>query len=321
MAVELLKEKWSGQVNELTIGATEEDGGTRTSTVTVGGETALPYLHFEGEFPNKPVVAFEISDEEPEDMPEPLVEAWSDVWADPVDWAKKCVEEYDAELLALKLDSTNPNGQDASAEDAVETVNAVLEAVGVPLIILGCDDVEKDNEVLKAVAAATEGENLLFGIADEDNYKTLAGACMIHGHSIVAQSPVDVNICKQLNILLTDMGVKEDRIVIDPIISGLGYGMEYSYSIMERIRLGALRDDKMLSMPIITFISGEAWKAKEASTPQDEMEGWGDLNVRGPLWETLTATPLLQAGANILVVSHPKTAENIKKHVEDLMNE
>ncbi|SDC37850.1 MULTISPECIES: acetyl-CoA decarbonylase/synthase complex subunit delta [unclassified Candidatus Frackibacter] len=321
MAVELLKEKWSGQVNELTIGATEEDGGTRTSTVTVGGETALPYLHFEGEFPNKPVVAFEISDEEPEDMPEPLVEAWSDVWADPVDWAKKCVEEYDAELLALKLDSTNPNGQDASAEDAVETVNAVLEAVGVPLIILGCDDVEKDNEVLKAVAADTEGENLLFGIADEDNYKTLAGACMIHGHSIVAQSPVDVNICKQLNILLTDMGVKEDRIVIDPIISGLGYGMEYSYSIMERIRLGALRDDKMLSMPIINFISGEAWKAKEASTPQNEMEGWGDLSVRGPLWETLTATPLLQAGANILVVCHPKTAENIKKHVEDLMNE
>ncbi|SJZ38182.1 CO dehydrogenase/acetyl-CoA synthase subunit delta [Selenihalanaerobacter shriftii] len=319
MAVEMLKEKWSGQVEELTIGATEEDGGTRTSTVTVGGETALPFLHFEGEFPHRPVVAFEINDEEPVDMPESLVEVWGDVWADPVDWAKKAVEEYDAELLALKLDSANPNGEDASGEEVVETVQAVLDAVGVPLIIIGCGDSEKDNEILKAVAEATEGENLLFGIAEEDNYKTIAGACMIHEHSIIAQSPVDVNICKQLNILLTDMGIKENKIVIDPIISGLGYGMEYSYSIMERIRLGALRDDKMLSMPIINFIGEDGWKAKEASASKEEFPSWGEQSVRGPLWETLTAVPLLQAGADLLVIWHPETAENLDKHIAELM--
>jgi acetyl-CoA decarbonylase/synthase complex subunit delta len=317
MAVELLKEKWSGQVNELTIGATEE-GGTRTSTVTVGGASSLPALNFEGEFPNKPVVAFQIFDEEPEDMPETLVEAWGDVWSDPVEWAKKCVDEYDAELICVTLESANPNGQDRSGEEVAETVKDILDAVGVPLIILGCGDAEKDNEILKSVAEATEGENLLFGLAEEDNYKTIAGACMIHNHNVIAQSPVDMNIAKQLNILLTDMGVAADSIVIDPIISGLGYGMEYSFSIMERISLGALRGDNMLSMPIINFIGADAWKAKEASASDEEFPGWGDEKVRGPLWEILTATPLLEAGADILVVWHPESLKNLNKHIDDL---
>ncbi|MCK8816884.1 CO dehydrogenase/acetyl-CoA synthase subunit delta [Natroniella sulfidigena] len=320
MAVEMLKEKWTGQVAEVVIGATEEEGGTRTSTVTVGGETALPFLDFEGEIPNKPVVAYEVLDEEPEGWAEPLVEAWGDVYSDPVAWAKKC-EEEGAELIALRLVSTNPAGQDRSPEEAAQTVKDVLDAVGVPLMVLGCEDAEKDNEVLKAVAEAAEGENLLIGATEEDNYKTIAGACMIHDHTLIAQSPVDMNIAKQLNILLTDLGVKENKIVIDPLLSSLGYGLEYSYSVMERVRLSALRDDKMLSMPVVAFAGKEAWRTKEPNTPTEENPQWGEQENRGVMWETLTASTVLQSGANILVMYHPQAAKNVQSLVDDLMED
>jgi acetyl-CoA decarbonylase/synthase complex subunit delta len=142
---------------------------------------------------------------------------------------------------------------------------------------------------------------------------------MVHGHNIIAQSPVDVNIAKQLNILLTDMNVKENRIVIDPLVSSLGYGMEYSYSVMERVRLSALRDDKMLSMPMINLIGEEAWDVKETKTSEEEEPSWGELTRRGVLWETSMATTMLQGGADILVVRHPETVENSKKVIDDLM--
>lgn len=321
MAVEIAKQNWDGQVKELTIGATEEEGGTRTSTVTVGGETTLPFLHFEGEIPNKPVVALEILDEEPGDWPEPLAEVWGDVWDDPAKWAKKCVEEYDAELIALRLTSADPIGQDRSAEEIAETVEEVLDAVGVPLILIGCGDEEKDNEILKAAAEAAEGENLLIGFAEEENHSTIAAACMVHDHNVIAQSPVDMNICKQLNILLTDMKVKTNQIVIDPLVSSLGYGMEYSYSVMERIRLGALRDDDMLAMPMINFIGEEAWDVKETQASEEEKPGWGEWNTRGIQWETAMGTTVLQGGADILVARHPEAKKNIEAGIEELMTE
>ncbi|MCK8823747.1 acetyl-CoA decarbonylase/synthase complex subunit delta [Fuchsiella alkaliacetigena] len=319
MAVEIPKEKWGGQVNEVTIGATEEDGGTRTSTVTVGGSTTLPCLSFEGENPNKAVVAIEILDEEPQDWPQPLVDVWGDVYSDPAEWAKKAVDEFGAELLAIRLTSANPVRQDRSPAEIAETVKEVLDAVGVPLIVIGCGDAEKDNEVLKEVAQETEGENLLIGFAEEDNYKTIAGACMIHGHTLIAQSPVDVNIAKQLNIQLTDFGIDNDQIVIDPLVSSLGYGMEYSYSVMERARLGAIRDDKMLCMPMINFIGDEAWGVKEPDTPEEENPGWGEQDTRGIMWETMNASTVLQSGADILVMRHPKAAENVNKFAAELV--
>lgn len=318
MAVEILKEKSRASVPEVTIGATIEQGGTRTHTITVGGDAALPFHHFEGEIKHRPVVALEVNDIVPE-WNENLLKYYRDVVDNPGQWAKKCVEEYGADLVYLKLDGAHPDNGNKSPEECVAVVKDVLASVGVPLIVVGCDDEEKDNEVLVAVAEATSGENLLFGNAEQTNYKSLTAACMVHKHNIIARSPLDINICKQLNILISEMNLPLNRIVIDPTIGGLGYGIEYAYSILERARLGALQGDKMLSMPIIATVGYESWRTKEANLSTEENPSWGDAEERGILWETTCATALLQSGVNILLMRHPKSVQLVKKHIDQLM--
>ncbi|UCB57745.1 MAG: acetyl-CoA decarbonylase/synthase complex subunit delta [Candidatus Omnitrophota bacterium] len=315
MSVELLKEKWSNTINTLTIGGT----GTRTSKVTVGGESTLPYLFNEGDIPNKPVIAMEIFDAEPVDWPEVLKEPFKDVFKNSAEWAKKCVNEYKAELLCLKLQGTHPDFGNASTDKAAEVVKSVLEAVGVPLIVLGCGNDDKDNEVLPKCCEAAKGENCLFGDATEKNYKTLTAACLADGHNIIGESPIDINIAKQVNILISDMGFDINKIAMNPTIGALGYGMEYAYSIMERARLAALMGDKMLSMPFICFVGNEAWRAKEAKGPQAEHPEWGTEKERGPVWEATTAVSVLLAGAGILVMRHPKAIEIVRGTIERLM--
>lgn len=318
MAVEILRERSRASVPEVTIGATKEQGGTRTHTITVGGDSALPFHHFEGEIKNRPVIALEVNDVVPE-WHENLTKYYSDVIDNPGQWAKKCVEEYGADLIYLKLDGAHPDGANKSVEECVAVVKDVLASVGVPLIIVGCDDEEKDNELLVAVAEATAGENLLFGNAEQTNYKSLTAACMVHKHNIIARSPLDINICKQLNILISEMNLPLDRIVIDPTIGGLGYGIEYAYSILERARLGALQGDRMLSMPVIATVGYESWRVKEATLAEEDDPSWGNAEDRGILWETTCATALLQAGVNILLMRHPKSVELVKKHIDQLM--
>lgn len=315
MAVVILKDRNPSKVIEVTIGATKEQGGTRSHTITVGGDSALPFLHFEGEFPNKPVVAMEVQDMIPR-WGDTLKNELSDVWGNPAEWAQKCVEYFGADLIYLKLDGAHPDEANHSPKKCAEIVKKVLETVNVPLIVSGCEVEEKDNEVLPAVAEAAVGENLLLGVAEQGNYKTLTAACMVHKHNIIARSPLDINICKQLNILITEMNLPANRIVIDPTIGGLGYGIEYAYSILERARLGALQGDKMLAMPIIATVGYESWKTKEANADVPE---WGNVVDRGILWETVTATSLLQAGVHILLVRHPKSVQLIKKNIDDLI--
>ncbi|KKM09183.1 acetyl-CoA decarbonylase/synthase complex subunit delta [Clostridiales bacterium PH28_bin88] len=318
MAVEVLKDKARAKVQELVLGATPEQGGTRTHTIKVGGDSALPFHHFEGEVPNRPVVAMEISDIVPQWGPV-LMKYFEDVAGKPGEWAKRCVEQYGADLIYLKLDGADPEGANRSVDECVATVKEVLAAVGVPLIVVGCENDEKDREVLSAVAEAAAGENLLLGNAEVDNYKSLTAACMVHKHNIIARSPLDINICKQLNILINEMNLSLDHIVIDPSIGGLGYGIEYAYSIMERARLGALQGDKMLSMPIICTVGYEAWRAKEANAPEEENPEWGNQEERGILWETMTASALINAGAHVLLMRHPKSVELTKKNIDQLM--
>ena len=319
MAVELVKEKWSNVINTLTIGAGKEEGGTRTSKITVGGETTLPYLFCEGVMPHAPVIAMEIHDTEPADWPEALKEPFKDVLGNPADWAKKCVNEYKAEVLCLKLQGIHPDFGDASAESAAKTVKSILEAVGVPLIVLGCGNDEKDNLVLPKCSEAAKGENCLFGDATEKNYKTLTAACLADRHNIIGESPIDINIAKQVNILISDMGFDVNKIAINPTIGALGYGMEYAYSIMERARLAAFVGDKMLAMPFVCFVGSEAWRAKEAKGLQSEHPEWGPEAERGPLWEATTAMSVLLSGADILIMRHPKAVEIIRKTIERLM--
>ncbi len=319
MSVELVKEQWVNAINTVTIGAAKEQGGTGSSQVTVGGESTLPYLFGEGQMPNRPVVAMEILDIEPKEWPAVLKEPFGDVLSNPAEWAKKCVNEYKAELLCLKLQGTHPDFGDASAEQAATCLKSILEAVGVPLIVLGSGNDEKDNQVLPKCSEAAKGENCLFGDVTEKNYKTLTAACLADGHNIIGESPIDINIAKQVNILVSDMGFDTNKIVINPTIGALGYGMEYAYSIMERARLAALLGDKMMAMPFICFVGQEAWRAKEAKGLQSEHPEWGPEAQRGPVWEAATAVSVLLSGADILVMRHPKAVEIVKTTIERLM--
>lgn len=318
MSVTLVKEKYSNKVGEVVLGATAEQGGTRTHTITVGGDSSLPFLHFEGEMKNRPVIAMEVTDVVPE-WSEMITKQIGDVINDPAAWAKKCVEDFGADLIYLKLNGADPEGANRSPEECARVVKDVLAAVGVPLIVEGCDDTEKNNEVMSVVAEAASGENLLIGIAEQENYKSITAAAMVHKHTLIARSPLDINICKQLNILINEMGLPLNKIVIDPTVAGLGFGIEYVYSIMERARLGALANDKMLSMPIICTVGYEANRCKESYVSTDEFPGWGDLEDRSVLWEAVTASGVLQVGASILVMRNPAAVALVKKNIADLV--
>lgn len=322
MAVEILKEKYRSAVGKVVLGATKDDGGTRSHTVTIGGETALPYLHFEGETPHRPVLALEVWDTVPKEW-DPLFEKYyGDVWDDPGAWAKKCVDEFGAEVVQIRLKGADPDYDDATPEDCIASVKKVLEAVGVPIIVVGSGKPEKDNLVYSPVAEACAGENLLMGVAELENYKAVTSACMANQHNIIAASPIDINICKQLNILILEMSTAmASRIVIDPTIAALGYGIEYSYSIMERARSGALQGDRMLGMPMIGNVGMEVWRTKEASISEEEEPGWGKQEERGLLWEATTAMAYLQSGMDLMVLRHPETLRVIRANLDDLMKD
>lgn len=313
--MELYKEKWTNPVTVVTIGATKEEGGTRTSVVKVGGQSTLPFYFFEGDMPNLPVIAMEVLDKPIPDPPAPLQEAFGDVWNDPGAWAKKCVEQYGAQMISLRLLSAHPDEGNTGPMEAKAAVRKVLNAVGVPLIVKGPGVADKDNEVLPAASEEAHGERILIGSAVQDNYKTLVASATADGHCIIGESPIDINIAKQVNILLTDMGFPADRIVMDPTTGGLGYGLEYSYSIMERARLAALGGDKVLGCPFLSFIGQESWRAKEAKADNPL---WGPLQKRGPLWEAVGAMAFLQAGADILVMRHPQAVSLVRKALDEL---
>ncbi len=318
MPVTLVKERYTGKVGEIVLGAIPEQGGTRTSVVTVGSDSTLPFLHFEGKIENRAVIAMEVNDINPP-WNETAKASFNGVLDNPAVWAQKCVNEFGADLIYLKFIGADPEGIKRSPDDCARIAKEVLSAVGVPLIICGCDDPEKDNEIIAAVAEACSGENLLLGSAEQDNYKSIVAAAMVHKHNVIARSPLDINICKQLNILINEMGLPLNRIVIDPMIGGLGFGIEYAYSIMERVRLGSLSNDKMLSMPMICTVGYEANRPKEANASVEEFPGWGGLEDRAVLWEALTASALLQAGANILLMRNPAAVKLIKNNIADLM--
>jgi acetyl-CoA decarbonylase/synthase complex subunit delta len=319
MAIEMLTEKWSGKVNEVSIGADKSEGGTRSNVVKVGGEATLPFLFREGALPHKPGIAFEIWDTAPTDWPDELNKFLAPVYKDPLAWAEKCVKEYKAQLLCVKLQGAHPDFGNRSADAEAKFISQLLKKVSVPLIIVGCDDDVKDNQVLPACCEAAKGERCLIGDAMQDNYKTLAAAVSADGHTIIAESPIDINIAKQLNILISDMGLPVERVVINPTIGAMGYGLEYAYSIMERARLAALSGDKMMASPFICFVGQETWRTKEVKASVSEFPSWGPEAERGIIWEALTAVALLQAGADILVMRHPTAVAKVQKYLDELM--
>jgi len=275
---------------------------------------------FEGAMPNPPKIAMEVYDSAPEEWPETVLEPFADVVQDPVAWARKCIDVYGADMIALQLASTDPNAQNTPADEAAAMTKKVSDAVDVPLIVWGCGNVDKDTEVLKAVCEACEGKNLIIGPVSEGNYRQIGATAIGYKHTVVASTPIDINLAKQLNILLGNLNVPDDKILIDPTTGALGYGLEYCYSVMERIRTAALtQEDERLQFPILANLAKEVWKTKEVKVTETEAPLLGDQKKRGILMEALTAQCVLLAGADILVMRHPEAINLVKESVQDLM--
>jgi acetyl-CoA decarbonylase/synthase complex subunit delta len=317
--VETPVEKWSGGVRQVTLGATAAEGGTRSNTITVGGATTLPFLSFEGKVPNRPNVALEVRASNPgEDWPGVLRQAWGNALDDPAVWAK-AAEAAGADLVVLQLTTTVSGGQPMTGAKARAALRSVLSATGLPVIVFGTGQAELDNDLLVAVAEEGVGERLLLGPCEEKNYRTIVAAALAHGHLVTTRTPMDVNLAKQLTILVHDMGMPMERMIMDPTTGALGYGMEYGYSVMERLRLAALQGDSMTQQPMIVTPGEEAWRTKEARASEGVPVTWGDWEARAVNWEAVTAGALVESGADIVVMRHPASAARVKEMIAALM--
>jgi acetyl-CoA synthase len=297
------------------IGATADEGGTRRRTLVLGGQNCLAGHHLDGVIPNGTAFALEVFDTPGRKLSPVLREVWDGLLERPAEMAKKCVEEYGADAISVSLESTHAEKGARSPDEAVVLVKEVLAAVEVPIIVTAHNHFETANEAMRAVAAACEGERLLLNWVENDNYRTIAGAALAYGHCVVSQSPIDVNLAKQLNILLMNMDLPRDRIVMDPMAGALGYGVEYTYSVMERIRLAGFGGDSALTFPMIACVGQEAWKTKEGNAPESDFPEWGDRTKRGILWEVQTAMPLIMSGADLVVVHHPESLAALRRNV------
>ena len=312
MTFEIPKTTYSGKIREVVLGKGDK-------AVTVGGETAYPFYLFEGEMPRLPRIAMEVWDLPPEEWAEAALEPFAGVTDDPVAWAKKCVDDYGAEMIAVQLVSTDPNGMDRGAEEATEVVKKVVDAIDVPLIIWGTANHEKDTEVLRMVAETCQGKNLVIGPIEEGDHKTIGAAAIGYHHTTIASTPIDINLAKQLNILLGNLGVSDELIIMDPTVSGIGYGIEYSYSVMERMRMAGLtQQDEKLQFPLICNLAKEVWKTKEAQIPAEEAPGLGEAKKRGILLEAMSAAVLLVAGADVVIMRHPEAIRLVRETVAEL---
>lgn len=312
MAFEIPKQDYSGEIKTTTLGAGDK-------AVTVGGENSYPFHTFEGDMPNAPKIAMEIWDKDPgEDWAEAAKEPYKDVLGDPVAWAKK-VLEYEPDLLVIQCQSADPNGDNAPAEEVADRVKAVVDEVDVPVVVWGTYNHEKDIEVMRLVAEKCQNKNLIIGPVEEGDHKQIGAAAMGYNHTIASSSPIDVNLAKQLNILLGNLGVKDEKIIVDPTTGGLGYGLEYTYSIIERIMMAALtQEDDKLQLPVICNMAHEVWKTKEAKLSEDEAPELGDAAKRGILMEAVTAVSLLMAGANVLMMRHPEAVKLVRNFISQM---
>jgi acetyl-CoA decarbonylase/synthase complex subunit delta len=300
---------WTGSIGTVTLGATKTDGGTRKTSYTIGGGTTLPFLE-PSKDPRTPLIAFEVCDNPA--FWSPIIRQYcGDLVNNPAEWAKAAETAYGANLVRLYLTSTRVRDF-ADIASVPRTVESVLEATALPLIVEGSNEPKIDSEVYLKCGEAGQGERLLLGTAEAGRYRSIAAAALAYDHAIIAQSPIDVNLAKQLNILLKEIGVRKDHIVIDPYTGSLGYGFEYSYSAMERIRFSALKGDTDLAMPIIC-------SAIDTLTIKEVREaGPGLSDEMAVSWEFYTGLAAAAAGAEIICVRHPKTVGLLREAFADI---
>jgi acetyl-CoA decarbonylase/synthase complex subunit delta len=291
-------ETYTGKVAEVVIGKGEK-------AVKIGGESVLPFHFFEGTIQNRPRLALEVLDAEPQTWSEWELKPYNSIVSDPVAWAGKCLQ-LGADMVCIRLVSTDPAGKNAPADKAAGVVKQVASAIKSPLIVYGSGEATKDIEVLTKVAEACTGENLLLGPVVKENYEPVSQAALDHGHCIIVQTPLDINLEKELNVKLLK-SFPPERIVIDPLTSALGYGVEYSFTIMERTKhIGVMFGDSTMQMPIIADLGSECAKTKQAKENEKQ----------GLLWESITALGLLLAGANVLVLRQPESLRLMKEVIE-----
>jgi len=312
MTFETPKTQYSGKVKEITLGKGDKE-------VTVGGETCYPFYLFEGEMPHLPKIAMEVWDYPPEDWAEAALEPFVGVTDDPVAWARKCIDDYGAEMICLQLLSTDPNGLDRGADEAAEVVKKVADAIDVPLIVWGTSNHDKDTEVLRKVCEICQDKKLIIGPLEEGDYKRIGAAAIGYRHTVIASTPIDINLAKQLNILLGNLGVPDELIAMDPTVSGIGYGLEYCYSVMERDRMAGLtQQDEKLQFPLICNVGKEAWKIKEVHITNEENPTLGDAKKRGILWEAMSTMVLLLAGGDVMIMRHPESIRLVREMIAEL---
>lgn len=311
MPIDIPKTNYSGKIREIKIGKGDK-------AIIVGGETSYPFYTFEGVMPHRPRIAMEVWDSPPDEWPSAALEPFADVANDPVIWAKKCVDFYGAEIIALQLISTDPNGLNRNSDEATNVVKKVADAIDVPLIVWGTANHDKDTQVLTKVAEICQDKKLILGPVEEKDYKKIGAAAIGYKHTIVASSPIDINLAKQLNILMGNLGISDDMILMDPTVSGIGYGLEYCYSVMERMRMAGLtQQDEKLQFPIICNLAKEVWKSKEVHQPDNE-GNMGNAKYRGIMFEAMSAVTLLMAGGDIIIMRHPESIKLVNEMIAEL---
>lgn len=296
MAFDIPKETYKGAVNEVVM-------GNGPGAVNIGGENAPAFHAFEGQWPNPPRFALEVHDIEPTEWADTLTDAFAGVLGDPPAWARRCIDSYGADAILLQLTGTDPIEKDTSPQEAAELTKQVADAVNVPLIVYGTGAEDKDADVLIAVAERCAGLELFLGPLLKKNFERIGEAAREFGHGVVIQTALEIPEAKELNQKLTKT-FPGDRILYDPISPGLGYGMEYGYSVIERMKLAATSfGDPNLGMPLLANVGRECWDTKEAKETREQ----------GLMWEAMTGLTYILAGANVLTLRHPATMKTLRE--------
>lgn len=313
MAFKMSVQKSSGKISEVVIGTGEK-------AIKLGGENVLPFYSFDGDTGNVQKVGIEINDIYPESWIDCYKEMYKDVANDPAAWAKYVQDNTEADFVCLRFVGADPNADDKSPEECAEVAKKVADAIDLPLVIAGCGVAEKDGKLFAKVAEALEGKNVLILSAVEDNYKEVgAAAGLAYGQKVGAESAVDINLAKQMNVLLTQLGVKPENIVMNVGCSAVGYGYEYVASTMDRIRLAAFnQNDKQLQIPIVTPVSFEVGHVKEAIATEADQPDWGCSEKRSIAMEVSTATGVLVGGSDAVILRHPESVKTIKSFISEL---
>jgi len=306
-------QKFNASIKEVEIGCGDK-------AIKLGGESVFPFYTFDGPIDNAPKVGVGISDMGLANATTEM-KAYYGEGASVADMAVKAAAMEGADFVYLSLEGGDPNGENKSIEDLIAAVRAVGDAIDAPLVVGGCNNVEKDSELLPKVAEALQGKNVVIMPATEDNYKAVgAAAGLAYNQKLGAESSVDINLAKQLNVVTTQLGVKAESIIMNIGTATVGYGYEYVASTMDRIKAAALsQDDAMLQMPIITPVASETWNVKESMASEEDMPEWGGREERGISMEIMTAAADLVSGSNAVILSHPQSVATISKMIKELV--